>query len=361
MPRILCIANFFREHGGGVEQMAHNLAQELEKFPDCEVVLAAHGSPASKAHEEEAYTRLPIRANNTFEKHFGLPLLLPHPADLAKLRREAKKADAVLVHDCVYLTHLFALQILPPDTPAIVIKHTGEVHFSSTAARKLFAFLNRKIFPHFLRKSAAMVFVTQTKSDNFPAVKGLPSHVITNGIPSQLFKAPDAKRSEELLFVGRFVAKKGTAIIHEMAKIMPERQFTLAGFGPIDPREWGLDNVTCHWRPAPAEIAALYRRAHALVLPGETEGTPLVALEALCCETPVVIGQTGQSPDPELSSQMAFLDIDIEQAEHTAQIWSGALDEAIASSRPSRSKIVTAYGAQRMAKDYFSLLQEIGI
>lgn len=361
MPRILCIANFFRENGGGVEQMAHDLAMELGKMPGCEVTLAAHESDAISSGEHEEYTRLRIRANNILGKRAGLPLILPHPADLVRLRNAVKKSDVILVHDCVYLTHLLALYIAQAGIPAIVIKHTGEVRFSSLAGRTIFGFLNRRFFPYFLRKAAAVVFVTQAKRDNFPVIDGPKTLVIPNGIDTANFEAPSADRSTELLFVGRFVHKKGIGVIHEMARLMPERRFVLVGFGPVDPREWNLPNIICHWRPGRAEIAAHYKRTHALVLPGETEGTPLVALEALSCDTPVVIGDTGKSPDAALSSQMALLPVDVDRPIHTARAWVELLDDAIARSHPDRNTIVSTYGAERMARDYMDLIRQSGV
>ena len=358
MPRILCISNFFREHGGGVAQMAHNLAMELGKMPGYDVVLAAHGGGADSLEGEEGYRRLHIRANNSLEKRTGLPLLLPHPADLLKLRKAVKESDVILVHDCVYLSHLFALYISRRGIPAIVIKHTGEVRFSSPAARIMFSFLNRRFFPNVLSKAAAIVFVTQTKRENMQEVVGPKAYVIPNGIATTQFEAPSAQRTAELLFVGRFVTKKGVSVIREMALLMPQRRFVLAGFGPVDPREWNLPNVSCHWRPSPAEIAGLYRRAHAVVLPGETEGTPLVVLEALCCDTPVVIGQTGRSPDATLSNQITLLPVDIERPADTARAWAEVLDDAIRRSQPDRKVVISSYGAERMAQDYMALIRQ---
>ena len=265
----------------------------------------------------------------------------------------------VIVHDCVYLAHLFALRCLPAHTPAIVVKHTGQVRFASRAGSLLFSLLNRYIFPCFLRKARVLVFVTQSKRDSFPAVPDVASEVIVNGIDTTLFAPSGAVRDGSLLFVGRFVDKKGIQIVKEMARLMPQRRFTLAGFGPTDPRDWGLPNVECHWGPDAEAIAALYCRAAAVILPSETEGTPLVALEALACETPVVIGETGTAPDRALARQLALLPVDIDNPVQTAQLWAARLESAIARSTPDRNVIVASHSTRKMAGAYRNLIARL--
>src|SRR5207244_5280709 len=82
-----------------------------------------------------------------------------------------------------------------------------------------------------------------------------------------------------LLFVGRFVEKKGLAAIRAMAAAKPEWDFWLAGGGPIDPRSWELPNVKVLGRKSREELAELYRAADAPVLPSVGEGFPLVVQE----------------------------------------------------------------------------------
>jgi putative flippase GtrA len=68
-----------------------------------------------------------------------------------------------------------------------------------------------------------------------------------------------------------------------MAATRPDLHWAFAGWGPCDPAEWDLANVSVHRGRAGAEIAMLYRAADLLVLPSKSEGFPLVVQEALAC------------------------------------------------------------------------------
>lgn len=358
--RILCISSFFREEGGGVAHMAHVLARELSRMPGNDVTLAAHVGKAAPADSSgEGYARMPIRAANWFESRLGVPLLLPHPLDLRKINAAARAADVIVVHDTVYLSNLVAIVSAHRQTPSIVIKHTGEVRFSSRFGQLVFSLFNGALVPTLLERTDALAFVTRAKLDNSAPINGPLATVINNGIDTDVFAPTGVPRDGSLLFVSRFVEKKGVGVVREMARLMPDRQFVLAGYGTIDPRGWPESNIACHWRPEPKELAALYSACGAFILPGETEGTPLVALEALACEAPTVIGEKGVAPDAELGRQMAHLPVDVSNPLETARNWCANLDKAIARSKPDRSVIIRDYSAQRMARDYAALIDRI--
>jgi glycosyltransferase involved in cell wall biosynthesis len=120
---------------------------------------------------------------------------------------------------------------------------------------------------------------------------------------------PDAsieRSSDEILFVGRLVEKKGLRhLIDAMPAIVqarPSAFLTIAGFGPEEEecrkqvQRLGLQGKI-HFTGAmqQAQLPALYRRAAVFVAPfaqaasGDQEGLGLVAVEAAGCGCPVVI------------------------------------------------------------------------
>lgn len=121
--------------------------------------------------------------------------------------------------------------------------------------------------------------------------------------PGQVPRAPD-----ELLFVGRLVAKKGLRfLLQAMPQVVARRpsvRLTIAGFGPEEAAlrrqvdELGLANhVVFEGAVAQDRLPALYRRATVFVAPfvrdrsGDQEGLPVALMEAIGCGCPVVAGQ----------------------------------------------------------------------
>jgi glycosyltransferase involved in cell wall biosynthesis len=115
------------------------------------------------------------------------------------------------------------------------------------------------------------------------------------------------RSSNEILFVGRLVEKKGVNYLLEAMPAIyaakPSVRLTIAGFGPEEAslreqvRRMRLDEVV-HFLGAvqQTDLPALYRRAAVLVAPfvrasnGDVEGLGLVVGEAIGCHCPVVVG-----------------------------------------------------------------------
>jgi glycosyltransferase involved in cell wall biosynthesis len=126
---------------------------------------------------------------------------------------------------------------------------------------------------------------------------------------------PSARRAEnELLFVGRLVAKKGLpALLRAMPLILARRPATLltiAGFGPEEAslralaRSLGIEDRVCFLGAMPQErLPELYRRAALFVAPfirdpsGNQEGLPVALMEAIGCGCPVVVGNVAGIED----------------------------------------------------------------
>jgi hypothetical protein len=55
VPHVFCVANYFVNHGGGVEQVAHALATRLNELPHWQVVLVAHADSSLPAPSDLPY------------------------------------------------------------------------------------------------------------------------------------------------------------------------------------------------------------------------------------------------------------------------------------------------------------------
>ncbi|HTH99877.1 MAG TPA: glycosyltransferase [Acidisoma sp.] len=124
-------------------------------------------------------------------------------------------------------------------------------------------------------------------------------HPIGTDIPAEV---PSPRATGPLLFVGRFVPKKGLPVLIEALKMLhaegQEPEALIVGDGPLAMElrtaAAGLERLTFLGWQKPEEVAALMRRASLLVVPsvrakdGDAEGLPSVAVEAMAQSLPVI-------------------------------------------------------------------------
>ncbi len=142
-------------------------------------------------------------------------------------------------------------------------------------------------------------------------------HVVHCGVQPNRYQAISNAASGSrgdggrLIFVGRLVAGKGVTVLlralHQLntSPLQPELSLTVVGDGPDrvmferEATELGLGSqVSFVGSRSPAEVAGLLADADIFVLPSFSEGLPVVLMEAMASELPVV--STGIAGVPEL-------------------------------------------------------------
>jgi glycosyltransferase involved in cell wall biosynthesis len=187
--------------------------------------------------------------------------------------------------------------------PLAVTFHGGDAHKDKHYRRGLTESLYARRLPALLAEAKLFICVSETVRQKllrrgFPAGK-LIVHAIGTDIPTD---SPPPRAEGPILFVGRFVPKKGLPILIEALQILRrqgrEPAARIVGDGPLDQairtQAAGLTRLTFLGWQRPDEVAQVMRQASMLVVPsvraqdGDAEGLPSVAIEAMALSLPVI-------------------------------------------------------------------------
>jgi starch synthase len=346
--RILTVSHFYEAHGGGIERVAGQLSRQFAASGH-EAVWAASDADALPSG---AITALPLPCINPTERLTGLPMPIPGWRGVRALVREVGRCDVVIVHDSLYVTSIMALLAARfRRKPVVLIQHIAGIAFSSPVLRVVMALANVVATRPMLRAADRLVFISDTvRQELLGDAARRDYRLVFNGVDGALFypaaiPPPVGPASvAPILFVGRYVEKKGLAVIRSLAARRPDLSFHLAGSGPINPAGWGLANVRDLGPQSQQALAELYRTAALLLLPSVGEGYPLVIQEAMACGLPVICGQPSERSDPAAAAWLTGVAIDLADPEGSA----GRCAEAIDAPRPDAAAraAMAAYAAR---------------
>jgi len=342
--KLLTVTHFFESHRGGIEIVAGRLARELARRGNEVTWIATDASPAPSDREAGLRT-ISLAAVNVTERWIGVPYPFPSLSSFRRLIDEVKAADAVLVHDGLYLTSVAAFVAARlHGKPVIVVQHVGAVPYGNPVLRTLMHFANRLVVRPLLARADQTVFISEVTARYFAGARfRVPPQLIFNGVDTGIFFPPSGP--EEIvaargrhglpgdrpiaLFVGRFVEKKGLPVLERLARARPDVTFAFAGWGGQDPRQWTLPNVRVLDGLAGAALAALYRASDIFVLPSSGEGFPLVIQEALACGLPVICGAETAGADPAAAAYLTGVPILLDDPDRTAAMFGQALESRL--------------------------------
>jgi phosphatidyl-myo-inositol dimannoside synthase len=306
--RLLLVTHFYPTHRGGIEIVAGELAARLATHFQ---IRWAAGRDSHPYEPTTGVELVPLGVWHGIERRTGVPVPLPGVRAWGRLWREVRRSDLVWVHDLLYPGNLLAaLAARTMGRPLVVTVHVGPIPYRNRFLRGLVGTLYGATGRTVLRAAARVAFVSERIRDETPNRSWKrPPLFIPNGFEPSVFHPPteaerpqlrrelDAESRPLLLFVGRFVERKGLALIRELAARTPGWHWLLAGHGPIDPEAWALPNVTVERGANGASLARLYGAVDLLVLPSVGEGFPLVVIEAMACGTPAMVDPSTAAGD----------------------------------------------------------------
>lgn len=225
--------------------------------------------------------------------------------------------------------------------PYLVTSHGGDLF--GLRGRVLNA-LKRRV----AAASSAMTVVSSAMRDEATAIGLQPPELVVLPMGVDLRErfvlgAGEKRATDELLFVGRLVPKKGLPyLLDAMPRVLARRpsvQLNIAGFGPEETAlrahasRLGIENSVNFLGGMPqASLPQLYRRASVFVAPfirddsGNQEGLPVVLMEAIGCGCPVVVGEVAGVHDL-LGDAAAEVCVDAKNAEALATAILATLDD----------------------------------
>lgn len=172
-------------------------------------------------------------------------------------------------------------------------------------------FYRRYYISRLILKNIAHIYICLTSQMKSELITlGIPEdkiEILPNGVDTNIFYPLGEKEENLALFVGRVCREKGVKTLLEAVKYL-KTSINLAIIGPMDydlkhftnmlrliekENKKGIHKIVYLGAKNRDEIIEWYRKASFLVLPSQREGFPLVLIEALACETPVIATSVG--------------------------------------------------------------------
>jgi glycosyltransferase involved in cell wall biosynthesis len=376
--RVVTVTHFFPAHGGGLELVADRLVKEFAaRGLSVEWLSSATDPPP--ATDSSLVAHHPVRTTNVIERLTQLPYPLWSPVALPTLWKAIGHADVVHVHEHLYLCSILAVIIARlRRRPVVITQHMGALGLGSRTLTVLYETAARLLGRVTFTVAARSVFISANVRVFFHRESSPTARLIFNGIDTTRFTAiPTSERQalrerlglpgdrQVILFVGRFVRKKGFHIIEPLTRCFPDILWVFVGSGPEDPARWGHPNVRVIGRVNHENLPAWYQASDLLFLPSSGEGFPLVVQEALACGLGVLSTDEVGSACPD--ARQLIRTWPTPRCGADAQRWEHALqtvikDDAYLESRDIRSQTARElWSWDQCASQYVHLFEELAL
>lgn len=251
---------------------------------------------------------------------YPLPNLGLYPLALAaRLAEVAAEAELDLIHSHYSLPHavsaVLARELLIDQgrrAPRLIVTLHG-TDVTQLGSEPALLSVNRYALLHSDGRSAPSGFLVRAAREQLRIPAEVPIEVIPNFVDTDRFRPPESRGERSagspspwtLCHSSNFRKLKRIDHVVEILARVAERvpaQLLLLGDGPERPaveeqvRGLGLD-AAVHFLGMQRDVVSALQRSDVFLLPSDTEGFGLAALEALSCGVPVVASAVGGVPE----------------------------------------------------------------
>jgi len=347
---------------GGQERVAFDLAVS-QRRAGCEVTVLSLAPPPDGPLAAEL-TAAGIAVERVARPRPGVDLRL-----IVRLARWLRSRHIELVHTHNRMALIYGAPAARLAGAAIV--HTKHGNNPKGGTRLIAGNLAGRLVDAFVAVSPETAEFARKRSE----IVERKLMVISNGIELSRFH-PDRVRAELGIAadawvvgtVGRIATEKNQALlVRAMAPLLgPDARLIVAGDGPLLPALTELVGSLgvagfVHLLGARRDVPAVLNALDAFALSSDTEGLPLVVLEAMATGLPVVSTRVGGVPTVLDEGKTGFLVPVGDEAALRACLAGLAADPVArrASGDAARTAAVTRFSADRMQRDYLALYSRV--
>ncbi|BCL80622.1 glycosyl transferase [Ktedonobacteria bacterium brp13] len=298
--KILIVTHYFKPHIGGIEIIAYNQAKELIEKGHQVTIITSKFQREKTIEHSEGIRIVRVPAWNLFENKFAVPYPIFSPWLILKINREVKDHDIIHAHGALYQGSFFSAFFAKMHKKSFLLtEHVGFVMYKSFVINMVEKLAFHIVGLYIIRASyATIVYNTHVST----LIKQYKKEVLylPNGVDFKLFNKPTAQEKQAIreryhmlpdkfivLFVGRFVPKKGFDILYNAKD--PAYVLVFVGGGGSIPEYIQSDSSVRIMEPLPQEeLALLYKASDAFILPSYGEGFPLAIQEAMATGLPII-------------------------------------------------------------------------
>jgi len=265
------------EKRGGIERVAHALAQGLAERDHDVVVLSYDPRPSGARYQVR---ELPWK--RFVSTWLGLRLTMGYLGNVLAVLPDYSGFDAIVAHGDSLLLPLAR-------RPLVRILHgsaLGEALSSTSPGRFL---LQCGVYVQELL-TALMQSGTVAVSENTRRSNPFVRRVIANGVDTRIFRPTPAEKTlwPSMVFVGALDGRKRGRFLLEVFSTAVRPVHPTAELMFVGPQGPAMPGVTYYTGVSDEQLASLYRRAWVYASPSTYEGFGLPYLEAMACGTAVV-------------------------------------------------------------------------